>query len=324
MARTVSDMSNIRSGDSSQTRPVNSFCGAFSQSSQVDLDSLAKLPYSEIESIYFRAQSDFLKNVVFRGQPTLIEGPREKWASIRKKMRTLEGGEKWFGTGSLFTMGAVAEVQISLESMGVPPSPGGWQLGRCFLVTAYVRLSGTTPEVLRHMSDICGPSDFATNGQNAILQTYGDLPHLLDVIEFSLPYAESKYLGFVEPGTGASWKQGSGMEWRRISDSDLYEAQDKLDKEANRGIASVGDSASNTPEIHYATGEGASDEPEPMPSQVPDLFRDARQDYVSGRYSECLTNLEALHDLIDSYENSLELRSFCQQGLDLIARQNRN
>lgn len=54
---------------------------------------------------------------------------------------------------------------------------------------------------------------------------------------------------------------------------------------------------------------------------VKDSFNLARNLYVQGKYALCLTELAKLHELIPQYENSKELQSFCEQGLELVRRQ---
>jgi pSer/pThr/pTyr-binding forkhead associated (FHA) protein/tetratricopeptide (TPR) repeat protein len=54
---------------------------------------------------------------------------------------------------------------------------------------------------------------------------------------------------------------------------------------------------------------------------VKDSFNLARNLYVQGKYALCLTELAKLHEVIPQYENSKELQSFCEQGLELVRRQ---
>lgn len=54
---------------------------------------------------------------------------------------------------------------------------------------------------------------------------------------------------------------------------------------------------------------------------VKDSFSLARNLYVQGKYALCLTELAKMHDLIPQYENSKELQSFCEQGLELVRRE---
>jgi pSer/pThr/pTyr-binding forkhead associated (FHA) protein/TolA-binding protein len=54
---------------------------------------------------------------------------------------------------------------------------------------------------------------------------------------------------------------------------------------------------------------------------VKDSFNLARNLYVQGKYALCLTELAKLHELIPQYENSKELQSFCEQGLELVRRE---
>jgi pSer/pThr/pTyr-binding forkhead associated (FHA) protein/tetratricopeptide (TPR) repeat protein len=56
-------------------------------------------------------------------------------------------------------------------------------------------------------------------------------------------------------------------------------------------------------------------------SVVKDSFKLATSLYVQGKYALCLTELAKLHDLIPQYENSKELQSYCEQGLELVRRQ---
>lgn len=54
---------------------------------------------------------------------------------------------------------------------------------------------------------------------------------------------------------------------------------------------------------------------------VKDAFNLARNLYVQGKYALCLTELAKLHELIPQFENSKELQSFCEQGLELVRRE---
>lgn len=54
---------------------------------------------------------------------------------------------------------------------------------------------------------------------------------------------------------------------------------------------------------------------------VKDSFNLARNLYVQGKYALCLTELAKVHELIAQFENSKELQSFCEQGLELVRRQ---
>lgn len=54
---------------------------------------------------------------------------------------------------------------------------------------------------------------------------------------------------------------------------------------------------------------------------VKDSFNLARNLYVQGKYTLCLTELAKVHERIPQYENSKELQSFCEQGLELVRRQ---
>lgn len=54
---------------------------------------------------------------------------------------------------------------------------------------------------------------------------------------------------------------------------------------------------------------------------IKDSFALARNLYVQGKYALCQTELRKVHDLIPQYENSKELESFCEQGLELVRRQ---
>ena len=54
---------------------------------------------------------------------------------------------------------------------------------------------------------------------------------------------------------------------------------------------------------------------------VKDSFALARNLYVQGKYALCATELRKVHDLIPVYENSKELETFCEQGLELVRRQ---
>ena len=56
-------------------------------------------------------------------------------------------------------------------------------------------------------------------------------------------------------------------------------------------------------------------------SIIKDSFALARNLYVQGKYALCQTELRKVHDLIPQYENSKELESFCEQGLELVRRQ---
>lgn len=56
-------------------------------------------------------------------------------------------------------------------------------------------------------------------------------------------------------------------------------------------------------------------------SVVKDTFKLATSLYVQGKYALCLTELAKLHDLIPQFENSKELQSYCEQGLELVRRQ---
>ncbi|NJL25011.1 MAG: hypothetical protein HC902_07445 [Calothrix sp. SM1_5_4] len=58
-------------------------------------------------------------------------------------------------------------------------------------------------------------------------------------------------------------------------------------------------------------------------SVVKDSFNLARNLYVQGKYALCLTELAKLHEIIPQFENSKELQSFCDQGLELVKRQER-
>jgi tetratricopeptide (TPR) repeat protein len=57
-------------------------------------------------------------------------------------------------------------------------------------------------------------------------------------------------------------------------------------------------------------------------SVVKDSFSLARNLYVQGKYELCLTELAKLHELIPQHENSKELQSFCEQGRELVHREN--
>ena len=54
---------------------------------------------------------------------------------------------------------------------------------------------------------------------------------------------------------------------------------------------------------------------------VKDSFHLARNLYVQGKYALCLTELAKVHEIIPQFENSKELQSFCEQGLELVRRQ---
>lgn len=54
---------------------------------------------------------------------------------------------------------------------------------------------------------------------------------------------------------------------------------------------------------------------------VKDTFKLATSLYVQGKYALCLTELAKLHGLIPQYDNSKELQSYCEQGLELVRRQ---
>jgi len=54
---------------------------------------------------------------------------------------------------------------------------------------------------------------------------------------------------------------------------------------------------------------------------VKDSFHLARNLYVQGKYSLCLTELAKVHEIIPQFENSKELESFCDQGRELVRRQ---
>jgi pSer/pThr/pTyr-binding forkhead associated (FHA) protein/tetratricopeptide (TPR) repeat protein len=56
-------------------------------------------------------------------------------------------------------------------------------------------------------------------------------------------------------------------------------------------------------------------------SVVKDSFHLARNLYVQGKYALCLTELAKVHEVIPQFENSKELQSFCEQGLELVRRQ---
>lgn len=56
-------------------------------------------------------------------------------------------------------------------------------------------------------------------------------------------------------------------------------------------------------------------------SVVKDSFHLARNLYVQGKYALCITELAKVHDIIPQYENSKELYSFCEQGRELVRRQ---
>lgn len=56
-------------------------------------------------------------------------------------------------------------------------------------------------------------------------------------------------------------------------------------------------------------------------SVVKDSFHLARNLYVQGKYALCLTELAKVHEVIPHFENSTELQSFCEQGLELVRRQ---
>jgi pSer/pThr/pTyr-binding forkhead associated (FHA) protein len=51
---------------------------------------------------------------------------------------------------------------------------------------------------------------------------------------------------------------------------------------------------------------------------VKDSFNLARNLYVQGKYALCLTELAKVHEIIPQFENSKELQSFCDQGLELV------
>ncbi len=54
---------------------------------------------------------------------------------------------------------------------------------------------------------------------------------------------------------------------------------------------------------------------------VKDSFALARNLYIQGKYALCLTELAKVHEIIPQFENSKELQSFCEQGLELVRRQ---
>jgi pSer/pThr/pTyr-binding forkhead associated (FHA) protein len=54
---------------------------------------------------------------------------------------------------------------------------------------------------------------------------------------------------------------------------------------------------------------------------VKDSFALARNLYVQGKYALCQTELRKVHDLVPQFENSKELEQFCDQGLELVRRQ---
>lgn len=54
---------------------------------------------------------------------------------------------------------------------------------------------------------------------------------------------------------------------------------------------------------------------------VKDSFHLARNLYVQGKYALCLTELAKVHEVIPQFDNSKELQSFCEQGLELVRRQ---
>jgi hypothetical protein len=55
--------------------------------------------------------------------------------------------------------------------------------------------------------------------------------------------------------------------------------------------------------------------------EVRDSFRQARAYYVQGRYQLCLNEIENLERYVPEYENSRELKTFCEQGRDLVVYQ---
>lgn len=56
-------------------------------------------------------------------------------------------------------------------------------------------------------------------------------------------------------------------------------------------------------------------------STIKDSFSLAKTLYVQGKYALCVAELAKVHDLVPQYENSKELQSFCEQGLELVRRQ---
>lgn len=82
-------------------------------------------------------------------------------------------------------------------------------------------------------------------------------------------------------------------------------------KDKNRDVAASGNSVS----FENLTAE--------RKNVVKDSFHLARNLYVQGKYALCLTELAKVHEIIPQFENSKELASFCEQGLELT-RQNEN
>ncbi len=56
-------------------------------------------------------------------------------------------------------------------------------------------------------------------------------------------------------------------------------------------------------------------------STVKDSFNLAKTLYVQGKYALCVAELAKVHDLVPQFDNSKELQSFCEQGLELVRRQ---
>lgn len=84
---------------------------------------------------------------------------------------------------------------------------------------------------------------------------------------------------------------------------------DNKPKEPNRDVANSGNSVS----FDKLTVE--------RKNVVKDSFHLARNLYVQGKYALCLTELAKVHEIIPQFENSKELQSFCEQGLELVRRQ---
>lgn len=60
--------------------------------------------------------------------------------------------------------------------------------------------------------------------------------------------------------------------------------------------------------------------PVEIKSEVKTKFNDARNEYIAGKYDDCLKSLNQMSSHL-TYENSADLKNFCEQGRNLVRRQ---
>lgn len=290
------------------SRPQNIPVAAWSK--DLEQDFLNQMDYRRLQEFAFFRQDQFEKQILFRGQGSLMDqnDSRKIWSITQQHLSQLARQSRfWSGEADLDLEKIPHKARLVIEIAEPFPSASGpdWGLTRC--MTVHLELTRldpkeTDPSRTNQLEYICNPHEYASEGDRIPLNLTQQLDTSWPIlgIEFTLPGIAPPSFSYLEDQKDSERKMATHFSWRPL-DPD----------EGNKQIR-----AGN----HYSSAPAEESVQDINWSQVQDLLAAAQQSYEEGAFQACINQIRDLHALISSYENSEELWSFCEQGLDLLAR----